>query len=397
MYDVIVIGAGPAGIMASITAAKNGKHVLLIDKNDEIGKKLKLTGGGRCNVINLKNTKEFIDNLQVNGKYMHSSLNNLNTFELYDYFQALGIGLKVEDNDRVFPVSNRATTIITILQRQLIENNVEIIYNKTVKDIKMGETKTVVTNGGEYKCKNIVIATGGKSYPQTGSTGDGYNFATKLGHTVTELYPAEIYVITKKKYPLAGITLDNVVINFNKYQSTGSLLFTHIGLSGPCVFKLSENIYHALKDTKEVTINIDLIPHLSLNELNISISGEPPKNELKSWLRKIIPVRLSDYLLDISVIDGKMQLANFSKKDKEKLFELLKAFPAVITGTGSLSESIITGGGVNTDEINPKTMESKLHPGLYFVGEIIDVHGPMGGYNLTIAFSTGYTAGISIK
>lgn len=397
MYDVIVIGAGPAGIMASLAASKNNRKVLLIDKNDEIGKKLSLTGGTRCNLTNLKNTKEFINELPINGKYMYSSLNNFNAYDIFDYFKNHGVDLKVEDHDRVFPVSNRSTTIINLLKKLLIEAQVEIIYNKTVKDIKVGEIKAVVTNSGEYKCHNVIIATGGKSYPQTGSTGDGYNFASKLGHAVTELYPAEVYVVTKKKYPLSGLTLNNVVITFNKHTTQGSLLFTHVGLSGPAIFPLSEHLYNALKDKKEVIIYVDLLPHLTTEELTIGLGDESPKNELKTWLRTLLPVRLSDYLLDVSKIDGKSQIANFSKKDKEKLFEMLKKLPVTVTNTGSLNESIITGGGVAIDEINSKTMESKKHPGIYFVGEVIDVHGPMGGYNLTIAFSTGYTAGMNIK
>lgn len=397
MYDVIVIGAGPAGIMASLAASKNNRKVLLIDKNDEIGKKLSLTGGTRCNLTNLKNTKEFINELPINGKYMYSSLNNFNAYDIFDYFKNHGVDLKVEDHDRVFPVSNRSTTIINLLKKLLIEAQVEIIYNKTVKDIKVGEIKAVVTNSGEYKCHNVIIATGGKSYPQTGSTGDGYNFASKLGHAVTELYPAEVYVVTKKKYPLSGLTLNNVVITFNKHTTQGSLLFTHVGLSGPAIFPLSEHLYNTLKDKKEVIIYVDLLPHLTTEELAIGLGDESPKNELKTWLRTLLPVRLSDYLLDVSKIDGKSQIANFSKKDKEKLFEMLKKLPVTVTNTGSLNESIITGGGVAIDEINSKTMESKKHPGIYFVGEVIDVHGPMGGYNLTIAFSTGYTAGMNIK
>ncbi len=392
MYDVIVIGSGPAGIMAAITASKHNR-VLLIEKNNEIGKKLKLTGGGRCNITNLKDNQSFINELH-NGKYLDSVLNNFNSKALYNYFEDLGVKLKIEDHDRVFPITNNSITIIDALKRELINPNIDIKYNTTVLDIRIDHLKTVITDNGDYTAGNIIIATGGKSYPETGSTGDGYQLALKLGHTINELYPAETYVIIKDKFPLAGITLDEVTITSNNNISEGSLLFTHNGLSGPSIFKLSEHIYQELKTTSKASIFIDFKPHISINELLTDMNNYPSKIELKTWVKTLLPNRLSEYLCSNL---GSIKIASLSKLNREIILNKIKHLVVEITDTGKLQESIITGGGINIDEIDPKTMESKHQKGIYFVGELLDLHGPMGGYNLTIAFTAGYTAGSNIN
>lgn len=397
MYDVIVIGAGPAGIMASIAASSLGKKVLLLEKNKEIGKKLKLTGGTRCNLTNLKTNDELIKNLPVNGKYLYSSLNNFNAQDIYNYFNNLGLKLKKEDHDRVFPITNSSLSVIEVLHKELIKNKVNIIYNTEVKDIKIIENKVVITNNRNYEANNIILATGGLSYKNTGSTGDGYEFAKKLGHKITELYPAETYLATKDKYDLSGITMDDVIVSINKKTSRDSMLFTHIGLTGPAIQTISEYVYQELKANKKAFIHIDLIPNLSINDLHKDMREYPSKNEMKTWLREKLPSRLVDTILSINKIDGSIKLAGLSAINKEKIINLIKNFEVEIAKTGNLDQAFVTGGGISLSDVNTKTMESKIVPGIFFAGEILDFHGQIGGYNLTIAFSTGYTAGINTR
>jgi predicted Rossmann fold flavoprotein len=235
------------------------------------------------------------------------------------------------------------------------------------------------------------------SYPQTGSTGDGYKFAGMFGHKVTDLYPAETYLVTKNIFPLAGITLEDVCITIGKHTSRDSMLFTHVGLSGPAVQTVSEYVYREIKEKKTAIIQIDLLTNISINELFNDMDSYPSKNEIKTWLKTKLPTRLVETILNISKIDGSIKIASLSKIDKEKLLNNIKNFSFEIIKTGNAEQSFVTGGGIDLGDIDTKTMESKIIFGLYFVGEVLDFHGPIGGYNLTIAFSTGYTAGLSIK
>ena len=392
MYDVIVIGAGPAGMMASISAASNNKKVLLIDKNDKLGKKLELTGGSRCNVINLKSIKDFINEIPVNRKVLYSSLNQFGPQDIFDYFVNIGVQLKIEYNDRVFPVSNKSKTIIYALEEQLKINNVLINLNEVVESIKnLDDYKIVETNKNTYKTKAIIISTGGFSYPITGSTGDGHKLAKKMNQPVTKVYPAETFLIYKDVLPLAGITLDNVLITFNKSKSGGSLLFTHTGLSGPAIFKISRDVYHELKNNKYATISIDLIPEFTIDELELALNNYNPKKEINSFVREYLPKRLADYIVDETI--SNLKVAVISKTNKQKLISTLKKFEVIIKTTGTIEQSIVTGGGIDMKHINSKTMESLINKGIYFAGEVLDVHGHTGGYNITIALSTGFVAG----
>jgi len=393
MYDVIVIGAGPSGMMACISARENNKRVLLIEKNNRVGIKLELTGGGRCNLTNLKSIDNFIKEIPVNNKFLYSAITKFGPEEIYKYFKDLGVDLKVEDEDRVFPTSNKSKNIIDALYNELIKNNVEVHLNESVLNIN--SNKEVTTNKGIYKTKNIIIATGGMSYPQTGSIGDGYRFAKSLNQNVTNLYPAETFLITSKTYPLAGISLDDIIILFNKKIVSGSMLFTHNGISGPAVFKISEEVYKELKANDNIKIYLDLIKDYTFEELFAIISVYNQKKELVSFVREYLPKRLVDYIVSDFKLDKKIGF--MSKKQKEELIKLLKNYEINIKGTGSLEQSFITGGGVNISNINSKTMESNINRGIYFIGEVLDVHGHTGGYNITIALSTGYTAGSSIK
>jgi predicted Rossmann fold flavoprotein len=394
MYDVIVIGAGPAGMMASITSAANNNKVLLIEKNASVGKKLALTGGTRCNLTNLKSINDFIKEIPVNNKMLYSTLNKFGPQDIYDYFNKLGVSLKVEDNDRVFPVDNKATTVIEALYQELIKYKVDINFNETVKEINNNnDYKIVVTDKDSYKTNKIIITTGGCSYPQTGSTGDGYKLAKMLNQEVTKLYPAETFLITKESIPLAGLTLDDVLISLNKKQVNGSLLFTHIGLSGPAIFKISEEVYKQLQDNKYVSINIDLIPNYTLEELLIYLNEYDQKKEIISFVREYLPKRLADYITNDMGTNAK--IGTISKIKKQLLIENIKNFKIDIKATGTIEQSFVTGGGIDIKNINPKTMESTINKGIYFAGEILDIHGHTGGYNITIALSTGYVAGMN--
>ena len=396
MYDVIVIGAGPSGMMASIVAASNHKKVLLIEKNNIIGKKLELTGGGRCNLTNLKSIDNFIKKIPVNNKVLYSALNLFGPQDIYDYFSKLGVKLKVEDEDRVFPVDNKATTIINALYQELIKYKVNIHLNEIVKSLDIKDDyKEVITDKGSYKTKNIIIATGGISYPHTGSTGDGYKFAKNINHKVTKLYPSQTYLINKNKLPLAGITIEDVIISFNKKEVSGSMLFTHIGLSGPAIFKISEEVYKELQHNKYITLSIDLIPKYNINQLLNILNNYNPKKEINTFVKDYLPKRLSDYIIEILGINKK--IGSISNVEKQLLLDTLKNYKIDIKSTGSIEHSFVTGGGIDLKYINSKTMESTLYKGIYFIGEVLDIHGHTGGYNITIALSTGYTAGNSIK
>ncbi len=396
MYDVIVIGAGPAGMIASIMASKKNNKVLLIEKNDRLGKKLELTGGGRCNLTNLKSIDNFIKEIPVNNKFLYSALNQFGPQDIFDYFTKIEVPLKVEDNDRVFPVSNKSRSIIDALAKQLIINKVIINFNEQVLTIENKENyKEVKTNKDIYKTRSVIITTGGCSYPETGSTGDGYKIAKRLNQEVTSLYPAETFLIYKESLPFAGITLDKVNIDYNKTKVEGSLLFTHNGLSGPVIYKISKDVYKQLQDTKYTELKIDLIPNHSVSELLNKINNYDPKKEISSFIKEYLPKRIADYISNLIGIDSK--IGTISKLTKQNLINMLKEFNIEIKGTGSLNQSIVTGGGINLKYINPKTMESTINKGIYFAGEILDVHGNTGGYNITIALSTGYVAGININ
>jgi predicted Rossmann fold flavoprotein len=394
MYDVIVIGAGPAGIMASIAAAKNNKKVLLIEKNNEVGKKLLITGGSRCNLTNLKDIKNFIKEIPVNGKALYSTLNNFGPKDIYSFLKERNIELKTEDNDRVFPKDNKSKTIVETLKKELTKCNIKINLNEEVVKIINNEEKEVITNKNNYKTKKIIITTGGCSYPQTGSTGDGYKFAEELNQELTELYPAETFLIYKKTLPLEGISLDYVEVKLNKIVTKGSILFTHKGLSGPAIFKISEEVYKNLQINNPTKIEIDLLPEHTINDLLVSLEKYNNKKEIKSFIREFLPNRLADYIVNNNMQNQK--IAEISKENKKKLLTIMKNFEITIKSTGTLEQSFVTGGGIDLKNINTKTMESKTNNGIYFAGEVLDLHGHTGGYNITIALSTGYTAGISI-
>lgn len=407
MYDCIIIGAGPSGMMCAISASQNGNKVLLLEKNNILGKKMRLTGGTRCNITNLKENEQFIQNLPTkNGRFLHSSLNNFGPYNIYQFFTKLGVKLKEEDNNRIFPVSDKALDFIDAMHKELIKLNVEIKLNTEVIDVKKDNEFIITTTSNIYYARNIVIATGGLSYPHTGSTGFGYEFAEKFNHTVTELFPTESPIISHDDViiskDLQGLSFSNITISLiNKNNKiiksiTDDLIITHFGISGPAALKLSQFVYHYLKEHDEANIQINFIPNISHDEIINLITTNSNKN-LKTILRSLLPNRFIDFMFRRLEIPNERKNSELTNKIINNITKFVKSFTLKVHEIKPITVSFVTGGGVSLKEINPKTMESKLIPGLYFVGEVLNLHGYTGGYNMTIALSTGYTAGININ
>ncbi len=412
---VIVIGGGPAGMMAAITSAEQGNDVVLIEKNRVLGKKLSITGKGRCNITSSLNMDEFIKNTPGNGKFLFSAFNSFTNKDIIDFIENYGIKTKVERGNRVFPVTDKAQDVVNCFTKKLKELNVSICLNTLVKDILIDNDNKaigVMTNNETIKADKIILATGGKSYPLTGSTGDGYKFAKKLGHTITELKPSLVPLVTyeaEMHKTLQGLSLKNVEIKLvdiskNKeiYNDFGEMLFTHFGVSGPIILSASshlvryKNIYELLKN-KQIKLIIDFKPALSIEKLNQRIlrDFEEEKNKsFKNSLDKLLPQKLIPEIINKSNIAPNKQVNSITKEERENLLKTLKQFEVTIKDFRPIEDAIITAGGISVKEINPKTMESKIIKDLYFAGEIIDVDAYTGGFNLQIAYSTGYVAGM---
>lgn len=390
MYDVIVVGSGPAGLMASIVASKNNK-VLLLEKNEISGKKLLITGGGRCNLTNLKSNRDFLDEVDYNKKYLYSAVNKFGPYEIYDYFTKQGIKLKEEEDNKIFPVSNRASEILQCLLDDLKKEDVK--YHENVHDIKIiGDLKEVTTSKGVYTSKNIIIATGGSSFKQTGSTGDNMKFAKMLNQPTVNLFPAEVGLVLKDSLQiLAGTSFEEVTVKYMNKRTTGNLIFTHRGISGSAIMKISEHVY--LNDSKEIII--DLLPNISSDELRGMINNFDREKELVTLLNTLFTKRFSSYLVD--KLNMNVKIKSLYHKTIDKVINEIKEYKLSILKVEDLDKAYVTGGGVDMNYIDTSTMESKIHKGVYFVGEALDIHGPIGGYNITLALSTGYLAGSSVK
>jgi len=390
MYDVIVIGSGPAGLMASIAASKNNK-VLLLEKNEISGKKLLITGGGRCNLTNLKSNRDFLDEVDYNKKYLYSAINKFGPQDIYDYFTSHGVKLKEEEDNKIFPVSNRANEILQCLLDDL--KKVDIRYHENVIDIKLiDELKEVTTNKGIYTSKNIIIATGGSSFKQTGSTGDNMRFAKMLNQPTVNLFPAEVGLVLKDNLQeLAGTSFEEVTVKYMNKKTTGNLIFTHRGISGSAIMKISEHVY--LNDSKEITI--DLLPSITSDELRSMINDFDREKELATFLTTLFTKRFSNYLVD--KLHMNVKIKSLYHKTIDKVINEIKEYKLSILKVEDLDKAYVTGGGIDMNSIDTSTMESKINKGVYFVGEALDIHGPIGGYNITLALSTGFLAGSSIR
>lgn len=387
MYDCIVIGAGPAGLMAAIQASKKNK-ILVIEKNSISGKKLLLTGGGRCNVTNLKNNTDFLEEIQHNKKYLYRTINNFGPNDICEYFTKNKVPLKSEKEDRIFPVSSKS---IDILNALLINTNrAQFKYSEIVLNIINGKTKIVLTNKGSYRTRNVIIATGGSSFKATGSTGDNIMFAKKLNQPIVELSPAETGIDLEEKTDLAGTSFEIVEVKYFKKSTIGNLIFTHSGLSGEAIMRISEHIY---KGTKK-EIFIDFLPNIEISELKNLIRKYEGEKEIISFLSTWFSRKFTAYLIDKLNIPKKVKYLN--DKEIDRILVLIKLCPFKVKSVWNLEKAYVTSGGIDLKYINSQTMESKINKGIYFVGEALDIHGPIGGYNITLALSTGYTAGINI-
>ncbi len=406
LYDVIVIGGGPSGMIAAGTAGSLGKKVLLLEKNEKLGKKLYLTGKGRCNITNTASLDDFLEKIPRNSKFLYSSFNQFFSQDLIELLNNLGLKTKVERGNRVFPFSDKSSDVIKSLEHYLLLNNVTVKVNKRVSSIIFKDkiVKGVnLSNGDNIKAKSLIIATGGLSYPLTGSNGDGFKFAESLGHKITELMPSLIPLLVKEEEvkELQGLTLRNVKLfvksnNEIIFEDFGEMVFTHFGLSGPLILSASDCVVREINNGKKIKIIIDLKPNLDYKDLNERLLNDFKlfsNKQFKNSLNNLLPKKMIEFIIKLSDIPERKTVNLITKEERKKLAFILKNISFQVVGPRPISEAIITSGGVTIDEINPKTMESKVLKGLYFAGEVIDVHGLTGGYNLQIAFSTGYTAG----
>ncbi|WP_151738025.1 NAD(P)/FAD-dependent oxidoreductase ['Paenibacillus yunnanensis' Narsing Rao et al. 2020] len=413
MVDVVIIGGGSAGLMAAIAAGEGGKRVLLLEKGNKLGRKLGISGGGRCNVTNNKEIDELIKYIPGNGRFLYSAFSNFNNKDIIAFFENLGIRLKEEDNGRMFPVSDKAKTVVDTLVNQVRKQGAQIQLNTPVEDVLYDNNKVTgvrLKSGEIIQCSSVIIASGGKSVPQTGSTGDGYAWAQKAGHTITELFPTEVPLTSNEPFiqskELQGLSLRDVSLSVwnpkgkKLIEHRGDMLFTHFGISGPIALRCSQFVVKALKQfgTGNIEVSIDLLPDKSSDDIygeTLRLAKADPKKSVKNVLKGYLPEKMIPYLLQMSGLSETLTYDNIPKQEWLELARSIKRFPIRVYGTLSIEEAFVTGGGVNLKEIDPKTMESKFMQGLYFCGEILDIHGYTGGYNITAAFSTGYNAGKS--
>ncbi len=399
--QVIIIGGGPAGMMAAGIAAEAGASVYLVDKNERLGRKLGITGKGRCNLTNHCTHEELIENTVVNGRFLHSAFRGFSNIDLMNFMENAGVSLKTERGNRVFPQSDKAADVTEALRRWLRQTGVRTVQKKADRlVVRDGKIAGVMFGEKGIRADCVVLATGGASYPQTGSTGDGYAMAEKIGHTVVPLKASLVPLVCKERFDLAGLSLKNITFSVYDgeacvYQEFGEMLFTHDGVSGPVVLSASAH----MRKKGAYTAAIDLKPALSYEMLDKRLVRDFEKYARKDFLHALddlLPRRLIDTVIERSGIPPHKKTGLITKAERQTLLELLKNFTLTITGFRPIAEAIVTSGGVSTGEINPKTMESKLVSGLYFAGEIIDVDAYTGGFNLQIAFSTGHAAGRAI-
>jgi len=403
MSKVIVIGGGPSGMMAALTASKN-HDVTLIERNNELGKKLKLTGGGRCNITNNRDIEDFFDKIVNNKKFLYSSLYTFTNKDLLDYFSSKNLEYKVEDfnDNKVYTKSDKATEVIDLLYKDLKDNNVNILFNTKVVDLLIEDNtiKGVLTDSNDkIFADKVIISTGGKSYTSTGSDGLMYSILEKHNHKITPIYPALIPLTIEENWikNLQGISLQKVELSCKlkkkKISKIGDMLFAHFGITGPGVLIMSSYINKALCDNK-VTITIDTIPNISTDELSNKLRENPNKNVLNN-LKGILPQNFLKGIFDLLGLSDK-KANELTKKDENRIIEYLKNMQLTCNGTLDINASQVTSGGVSIKEINSSTMESKIIKNLYLTGEVIDIDAETGGYNLQMAFSTGYLAGLSV-
>lgn len=407
MNKILVVGGGAAGMMAAVTAARNGKKVRLIEKNEKLGKKLFITGKGRCNITNAADIEDLFSAVVSNPKFLYSSFYSMTNDQVIDFFEELGVKTKVERGGRVFPESDHSSDVIRALEQEMKRLGVEIRLRAEAEEILAEDGRVTgvrLSSGKELHADAVIIATGGISYPSTGSTGDGYRFARECGHKVADLSPALVPMEVKEWYAreLMGLSLRNVEIRITDgkkklYEEFGEMLFTHYGVTGPVILSASSIVGKKLRE-HPLTLHIDLKPALTEEQLDKRMLREFEANhnrQFKNAVDSLFPSKLKPVIVELSGIQEDKKVNEVTKEERLHFVRLIKDFSMTLTGMRGYNEAIITKGGVSVKEINPGTMESKLVNGLYFAGEVLDLDAVTGGYNLQIAWSTGYLAGLN--
>ena len=411
MKKIAIIGGGAAGMFAAITAAEKGNEVHLYEKNEKLGKKIYITGKGRCNLTNACDMEKLMDSVCTNRKFLYSAFYGYTNQDVIDFFEKHGMKTKTERGDRVFPLSDKSADVIDTLRNAMKKAGVKVHLNKEVDTILLtGEEDKKATGirlkgGTEVNADSILVATGGFSYKSTGSTGDGYRFAEEAGHKVTELSPSLVPFNTREEYGkrMQGLSLKNVTLSVYDgkkclYEDFGEMMFTHFGITGPLVLTASTAVLQKLRQ-KELQIRIDLKPALSEEQLDVRLLREfenGHNKQFKNVIGVLYPTKMTPVMIELSGISPDKKVNEITKAERERLIQLTKHFPLTATGLRDYNEAIITRGGVSVKEINPSTMESKLVTGLYFAGEVLDLDAVTGGFNLQIAWSTGYAAGCAM-
>ncbi len=411
MSKIYVVGGGAAGMLAAIFAARNGHKVTLFEKNDRLGKKLFITGKGRCNLTNACDRDEFFEQIISNPKFFFRAYHSFSNYDTMDFFEQLGLPIKTERGNRVFPLSDKSSDVIAVLRRELERQGVEIKYQTEVTEVvtREGSFYGLMVKGKKevLVADAIIITTGGLSYPLTGSTGDGFEFAKSMGHTITQLSPSLVPIHVKESFvkELMGLSLKNVEVTINSGQKVifkefGELLFTHFGVSGPIILSASSYILPYLNKQESLQISIDLKPALTTEQLDLRIlrDFEEFKNkQFKNSLDQLLPNKLIDVIIRLSCIDSEKKVNSITKEERLALVNLLKNLKLQITRLSDYSQAVVTKGGIQVKEVNPSTMESKIIPNVYFAGEVLDLDALTGGFNLQIAWSTAYLAGNSVN
>lgn len=408
MSKVIVIGGGAAGMFAAIGAAEAGHEVTVLEQNEKLGKKIYITGKGRCNLTNACETQELFESIPRNAKFLYSAIYTYDNFRVIDFFESHGMATKTERGNRVFPVSDHSSDVIAALQRTLRQLGVTVCLHTKAEEIltQKGAVSGVRTKKQIYVADAVIIATGGISYPSTGSTGDGYQFARELGHKVETLSPSLVPMTVKEEYcmQMQGLSLRNVSVRIKNqkrvlFEEFGEMLFTHFGVSGPLILSASSVVNDEIR-RGELQMEVDLKPALTEEQLDARILRDFEENknrQFKNAVQKLLPAKMIPVVIDLSGISPEKKINEITREERKKLLEVIKHFPLTLKGLRDFKEAIITRGGVNVREIDPSTMESKIVKGLYFAGEVLDTDAYTGGFNLQIAWSTGYLAGSSVR